>query len=153
MCFLYKTNTCGIKKQRKARKTAADVCALRWCGHGKSHDNTLLVPRHITTVSSTALGFVEAGTSTGSKKSCQHFFSLSLQLAGASGCEKYQPPLGEAHTCRCSAGLQDDLLPWDLCVLYQMIKQRCHMRACSSAATRSSQGMQQDPSNLKEKQE
>lgn len=54
----------------------------------------LLVPKHVTTVSSVALGFVEAGTaSTGSKKGCRPV-SLS-SWAGASGWGKVQPPLGK----------------------------------------------------------
>lgn len=95
MWFLYSMNTCGIKKQRKARKTAADACVLQWCGLGRSHDNTAtgIEARHNSVFRSTGIWWGRY-SQYWQQESCQPSLSLS-SWAGASGWEKDQPPLGE----------------------------------------------------------
>ena len=108
---MYRIDSCGNKRQRKARKTAADVCALHWCGHGRSHDNTQLVLRQITTVSSTVeLGLDEVSTaSAGSKKnkavgpdvSLLHFYQKHLgHIAGNPSNLKEKEYLQTMKKCR-----------------------------------------------------
>ena len=92
---MYKTNTCGVKKQRKARKTAADACALQWCGLGRSHDSTAtgIEARYDCAFCSTGICWGRY-----SQHWQQEELSANLSLsswAGASGWEKVQPPLRE----------------------------------------------------------
>lgn len=68
------------KSREKLEKLQQMLVSCSGVGLGGVTTTLLLVSKHVTTVSSIALGFVEAGTaSTGSKRAVSH---LSLSPAG-----------------------------------------------------------------------